>query len=275
MTVHRIYESLRRPEYTGENRCPPCTAVNVAIAAGLSAAVATASVPLAAATFLGALAVIALRGYLVPGTPTLTRRYLPGRVLRYFDHAGAETAAVVSPAEDVDVETLLLDAGALREAADDLRLDPAFRDAWLDETADLMEDDAAEAALAASLGIDRDRLVGIGHGGAYVANLDGEILGKWPSRAAFVADVAAMDVLADRIEAVSDLPSERRSGLARGLRVYLEECPDCGGVVEMGTETVESCCRSREVVASTCRSCGARLLEIDAEAVADADDPPA
>lgn len=82
-----LLDRLRQPGYTGENRCIPCTSVNVALAAASSALVAKmTSRRLASTAFVTSLGAIYLRGYLVPGTPTLTKRYLPERVLRWFDN---------------------------------------------------------------------------------------------------------------------------------------------------------------------------------------------
>ena len=36
-----VLDTFRQPEYTGDNRCIPCTVVNVAIAAVLAALIAT------------------------------------------------------------------------------------------------------------------------------------------------------------------------------------------------------------------------------------------
>jgi hypothetical protein len=75
---------LKNPEYTGENRCVPCTVVNALIAVAVSGLVALA-VPLLGLVVLAASALlIYFRGYLVPGTPELTKRYLPARVLTAF-----------------------------------------------------------------------------------------------------------------------------------------------------------------------------------------------
>jgi hypothetical protein len=46
-----------------------------------------------------------------------------------------------------------------------------------------------------------------------------------------------------------------------GLRLFVETCPVCDGRVSIGEETVESCCRSYDVVAVACDDCDARLLE--------------
>ena len=75
---------FKQPEYTGENRCLPCTVVNTIIALVLSVAVvagvarvANPAAGLAAGVVLlgCSLGAIYLRGYLVPGTPELTKQY--------------------------------------------------------------------------------------------------------------------------------------------------------------------------------------------------------
>ncbi|OIB56666.1 hypothetical protein [Natrialba sp. SSL1] len=86
-------DRLHQPEYTGENRCLPCTAVNIVLAVLLSAAAATlawvgtgpvVALAVGAIVFWCAVSLIAVRGYLVPGTPELTNRYLPDRLRRRF-----------------------------------------------------------------------------------------------------------------------------------------------------------------------------------------------
>jgi hypothetical protein len=119
---------LRLPEYTGENRCLPCTAVNVALALTGAGALAAFGRPGFAAGGLAAgLAVIWLRGYLVPGTPELTKRYLPERVLRLFGKGGEPAAPAA-----IDAESYLLSAGVLVETPDgtDLAFAPWFASAW-------------------------------------------------------------------------------------------------------------------------------------------------
>jgi hypothetical protein len=112
MSVSDVAERLRQPEYTGENRCLPCTVVNVVLAAlfalGLSV-VLTPAVGLAG--FAVGLGLVYLRGYLVPGTPELTERYFPPWLLRLFGK---------DPIEAIDTSTRSGGsprAGADREAA--------------------------------------------------------------------------------------------------------------------------------------------------------------
>ena len=85
MSVRSALEEIRQPEYTGENRCVPCTIANFAITAVFAAAVALVSVPLSLGFVVAALGSIWLRGYLVPKTPELTKRYFPEWLLAKFD----------------------------------------------------------------------------------------------------------------------------------------------------------------------------------------------
>jgi hypothetical protein len=255
---------LRQPAYTGANRCWPCTGTNVVIAAVLSVAVGWLWVPAGALLFLASLAAIWLRGYLVPGTPALTKRYFPDWLLAAFD----KTPTPVSDEGAIDAERVLLDAGVLEPCpeVDDLCLAPAFREAWYDHMASLRGSETQASALAAELGLDAEAVSFVEHGDAVVAHHGDGRVGQWESRAALVADLAAARELATWVRGWDGLSVAQRSQLLGGLRVFVEECPACGGPVTLAQETVESCCRSHEVVAVACASCAARLLEVPAEA---------
>ncbi|SFR89344.1 hypothetical protein SAMN05216559_0614 [Halomicrobium zhouii] len=79
-----MIDELKQPEYTGENRCLPCTGVNLLIAVVAAAVAGRRSRKAGAGVFVASVVLIYLRGYLVPGTPALTKRYLPDDVLRLF-----------------------------------------------------------------------------------------------------------------------------------------------------------------------------------------------
>jgi hypothetical protein len=267
---------LRQPEYTGENRCLPCTAVNVAIAAVGAAAVAAVGGPLLGAGGFGvALAAIWLRGYLVPGTPELTKRYLPERVLTLFGKAPDGAGRGARPAGDIDPEAYLLDAGVLVETAagDDFAFAPDFESAWRaavggepdgEADRDARGRDARDdlAALAELTGVDPDALSVDWRGGAAFAYADGERIGHWESRPAFRADVAADRVLAATRDDWADLPLADRSAVLGALRLFVEECPTCAGDVALEERVVESCCSSYDAVAGRCAGCDARLFEL-------------
>ncbi|ELZ58024.1 MULTISPECIES: hypothetical protein [Halorubrum] len=268
----RPLDRLRRPEYTGANRCLPCTAANVGVSAGASLVAGVLLGPgVGGGVFLASLAAVWLRGYLVPGTPELTKRYLPERVLALFGKAPDGAGRGARPVGDVEPEAYLLDAGVLAETpgGDDFGFAPGFAAAWraaveADEPsrgADRTDADDL-AALAALTGLDRDALSIDWRGGAASASADGERIGYWESRPALRADVAADRVLTATRDDWPSLPLADRSGILGALRLFVEECPACDGSVALEERVVESCCSSYDVVAGRCAGCDARLFEL-------------
>ncbi|UPV76387.1 hypothetical protein M0R89_19700 (plasmid) [Halorussus limi] len=259
-----LLDRFRQPEYTGENRCTPCTIVNVVIAAVGSAMVSYVLTPVGGAVaFALSLAAIYLRGYLVPGTPTLTKRYFPDWVLAKFDKLEDEQVEVGE--EEREPEAVLADAGAVEpcEQMDDLCLSESFRTEWRDNMDSIKEDGSEKSLLSSVLDVDEDKLTFEEHDEAMVAQYDNGRLGQWESRAALVADLAAATVLEDRYADWDDLTVTNQSRVLSGLRIFLETCPECGGAVQMEQETVESCCRTMDVVAVSCSECDSRILEVE------------
>lgn len=97
-----------------------------------------------------------------------------------------------------------------------------------------------------------------------MALLDGRRNARWESKAAYRSD-AATAVLQERCLGWRGLGFRDRTEVAGVLRLWLDRCPSCGGRVAMDRETVSSCCRERQVLASTCGSCGSRLFEADVD----------
>ncbi|RLM53642.1 hypothetical protein DVK02_12380 [Halobellus sp. Atlit-31R] len=254
----------RQPEYTGANRCLPCTVVNVALTALVAAGVGSVSAPLGVVVAALGVAAIYFRGYLVPGTPTLTKRYLPESVLELFDgHDAPEFALGAGASAVVDIERFLVDVGALDPCRgdEDLCLSPAFREAWYGRIDDRSADPAdAVPALLEDVGRDR-QVTTEQRQRAFVVMVDSAVVGRWESTAAFRADCAADAVLRDRSTTWATLTDETRLEVLGALRLWLDRCPDCGGPVSIDGETVESCCRSFKVVAATCDDCGTRVFE--------------
>lgn len=288
-----IVDGLRQPEYTGENRCTPCTIVNTVIAVVVSVVIAgglvvaggldsTISIAVGVAGFGVSAAAIYLRGYLVPKTPELTKRYFPDRVLAWFDKhpepgggftaesteetaAGDERQTIQEPDEDLNPEVALMEAGAVEECVDveDLCLSEGFEAAWRSRiTAARADDPDAEGIMAALDMPDVDGDVTVErYDNAVVLEHDGRQIGKWESGAALIADVTAAGELAERYDRWGELGPFDRSRLLRGLRIFVEQCPECDGPISLDQDTVESCCRSFDVVAVTCEACGSRLFE--------------
>jgi len=265
-------DRLRQPEYTGENRCVPCTAANLVIAAVASATVGAVWLSGGVVVLLASLAAIYLRGYLVPGTPALTKRYVPEWLLRRFDKepapgvpgdAESDVPGDVEMNDPDGLERFLRDARALEvcDGGDDLCLTADFREAWRDRMRE--QRSGGEPSFGDLLDVDPDRVSVESHGDAMVASIDDVRIAQWESRAAYVADVAAAAELRERHHTWGGLDFESRTRVLGGLRLWLDRCPACGGAVGFGGETVESCCRSIDVVAATCRACDARLVEAE------------
>ena len=259
--------TLRNPEYTGENRCLPCTGVNLGIAlvltvlsfVFLSMLVSTAMAALTAiSVFIIATFVIWAWGYLVPGTPTLTQRYLPDRVHAWFGHEPPTLADDGS----IDLEHLFLDADLLEPCVeeDDLCLrDEVAHD--LQDVVDSLDGKPDPDRFVTAIGMDGSDLDVFEQRNAVMLTVDGRHVASWPSSTALLADSAIAHVISDRLPTWDSLSTEDRARAITGLRVFLDECPDGGGAVTIRSETVSSCCSEHEVVAAVCEDSGERLFE--------------
>ncbi len=296
-----LIDVLRRPEYTGDNRCLPCTVLNAVIAVVLGALLSRKSKPAGIAVIAVSAVLIYLRGYLVPGTPELTKQYLPRPVLRWFgkspendvasglggrnppktnpeqptaanDESGLKDDGDASdsgnePVVPDDLETYFLEADLVEpcEGKDDLCLTSAFEAEWLDAVEALDTDDLDLASTAIdSFGFDGDPddlEFAEKDDGAYALYYGSRYGGKWPSYTALLADLAAGTLLGSWIEEWDDYTSRQKGQLLNSLRMFLETCPTAAGGVRMGEEVVESCCSESTVIAVTCEETGERLFE--------------
>ncbi|MFD1589392.1 hypothetical protein ACFR9U_20650 [Halorientalis brevis] len=240
---------LTQPAYTGTNRCLPCTVLNVVIAVAISSVLAARRSVATGVTALSfCSAIIYLRGYLVPGTPTITREYAPPWFLRLFGKQPSRP-----PSIDVDAVAAERAGDAQSPAVSD-----AFRAAWRERIAELRGDDPDPRQVAETLGVDASDLSAVPGSVAYV--LDDDLL-QWESELALVADVAAADLLDARSDRWAHLsPGERRRVLST-LRSAFEDCPRCGGPLDRTTARLDSCCTDPTTVVSvTCPDCGACVL---------------
>ena len=267
--LRHTVERLRQPAYTGPNRCLPCTTVNAAIAAAVAVVVGVVWHPVGGGmTFAVCLAVIYLRGYLVPGTPELTKRYVPGRLLRLFGkeslaNADDGTTPEGRDAETAETETLLRTAGVVEPEpeADDLRLTDEFREVWWRRIRQFRDDEERAARhLASVLDVDPAALGFVGEA-EFGVSYEGDLIAEWVSEAAFYADLAAEPTLVEWLNDWDDLGDRRRTNLLAGLRAFLERCPACDAELQQVENVRQSCCTSDLVSVSVdCESCGARVF---------------
>ncbi|SEO90771.1 hypothetical protein SAMN04487948_10786 [Halogranum amylolyticum] len=253
MTDSELVNRFRRAEYTGENRCIPCTVANGGIAAVAAVVVALFAAPwLGVLSFVAAALVIYLRGYLVPGTPALTRRYFPPWLLRLF---GKEPVAAV-PTASGDAGRPLVAAGVLRATDEGPVLTPRFGETWSERAAARHATGANEADVAAAF--DAESVSRLGDA-SFV--LDGDTSVRWESTAALAADVAGAELLAERV-GWTEYDRDRRRTTLQALRLRLDSCPACGATLVAETRRVDPCCQRPHLVAeSVCEGCGAVVAD--------------
>ncbi len=285
MSNSNVVSSLRREEFTGENRCIPCTLVNIGIALVLSLAVAVVMVELAVIVFGLSLLAIYLRGYLVPGTPKLTKRYLPDRVLKLFDKHPVEEA---SPEQEwdtlqkiaeyrehaVEPEEFLQEISAIEPC--DRETEFCYTDEFetrvttqVNELSDRTDGQIAEefgitpAMLGDIYEVDESEITVEPR--EYPAIKIGRRIRKWPTSEALALDVALNRALGEQSAEWQTVPQRQRIEILEALRALAEQCPGCGGRIERSEGSVESCCVEYEVISIRCQDCGVHLRELDPE----------
>lgn len=233
---------LRRPEYTGSNRCRACTVVNAAVLLVVAALVGLRSPPAAAGVGAVGAALIALRGYLVPFTPRFAPALVDPLPGGFFDHSGpADSDALADvDADDPDPEAVLralADAGVVAADGDRLGVTQAFETAWRERMADLAaapDDRLATVARDTNPAVESARVERTGtEAFLVVTGVDGSV--AWLRRPVAVAEVAAVAALSD-----TDLPPALRAVAADAVCAFLDTCPVCGDDLVEGR--LDDCC---------------------------------
>lgn len=280
-------DRLRRPAYTGDRRCWPCTVLNLVLVAAGGALVSLWSRPVALLAAALGVGLVALRGYVLPGTPRFAPRLvalLPASVsVGHGDDADRPPDGLADAGDPERVLAALVDAGVVSvgddggaesdgdggdgdgeddesgAAAPDLYLDPAFRDAWTDRMAALRAADesafldrvAAACPTAVDARLDGDRVLLAGERDVRT------------SRAVAIAETAAVETLRER-----GVPDGVGPRAATPLRTFLRTCPACGGSVR--ETTVRNCCGGPgsvyghpEQPVLACEDCETVVVELD------------
>ncbi|WP_254278751.1 hypothetical protein [Haloarcula marina] len=264
--------SMREPSYTGENRCWPCTLVNLAVVGVfvlwlavrkrrvLSLVVATVGV-----------GIVYLRGYVVPYTPRFAPQLVDASPLPndlFHDAIDEHEAERESLADaDLDGETVMRElgaAGVLVAEGEMLLLADEVDEAWRDEMdalASLSLSDLAAEVERSMPNVGRaDTLVTDGSEWVVVGDAGGELV----ARPVAIAELAAYRTLGYRI----DDEAVRLAG-AESFRMFLEACPACGTALVESSEV--SCCggymtpRQSPNETLVCPSCEQRLFTFPSE----------
>lgn len=248
--------SLRNPRYTGSNRCWPCTAVNVGLLVVVAATVAAlaGAVPAAVALILGSVA-IAVRGYLVPGTPRLTRT-LPDPVLTRFGKHG-------DPTRELPVTESLVAAAVLGE---DLSLPSSVESTVSAAAREYVADrEALEAAVPTAFPPVTEVSVRRALGGAenwFAFDDEGTTRHQWPGRPLAALDVAAAERLTTALPDWADRSTAERATMLSLVRREIDTCPECGDAYVEPDGPRVTCCGGRSLVgARRCETCGYALFD--------------
>ncbi|WP_224335403.1 hypothetical protein [Haloprofundus halobius] len=298
-----LFDTVRRPEYTGDRRCWPCTAVNAAIISVVCLLLAPFSSGFSLLVGVVGVGLVYFRGYAVPFTPTFAPKLVSRLPVDFGPNyavgddrsgslgdsvGGAESGAEVGSDDDegndsgtdgdeadddtdarrsdalthdeLDGETLVRELGAAGVFADgdELSLTDDFVDEWTAEMRDLRATDrealaaaAADAMPAAATWVLDDEWVVLEADGAKT----------WLSESVAISETAAVRALRSR-----DVDDEVAAHAANPLRMFLPECPACGGVV--AETTVRNCCGgtmgvydSPDIEVLACEKCDELLYE--------------
>lgn len=265
---------LKDPAYTGKNRCMACTIVNILIATLLAVMVSLiAFVYISSATAIvigGAILAISLvriwlKGYLVPGTPTLTKRYFPTWLLAWFGKAPQQPIWWLTEdaggLEGEEIQELLVRTNVIEpcQESSDLCLSEKFQSDWEEVIATANPEPTVEE-VTSILGAESKNATLNRYGNAITLSNNNDQIAFWPSQSSLRADLASGKILQNYIDSWEDYSIIKRGQILHTLRLFFEECPN-GGKAEMTEETVESCCSSHEVVAVVCQESGERLFE--------------
>jgi hypothetical protein len=270
--------AFRNPDYTGSNRCWPCTAVNAIVVGLLSAGIAVIGYEFGA-VLVGALGVAAIwmRGYAVPGTPQLTR-YLPESVLRLFGKGSSPTR------RPTDVVRTLFEAELLAGSEDGSpQLADEARTTYETRTRELAADrerleDAVPEAFPGVASVSANRGLG-GRETWFAKDEEGNTVTQWEARPVVAMDVAGAELLADRVDGWERYEPRKRREAYAVLRQGASTCPSCGGEFEAEGSRSVACCGGRSLTGVLrCPDCNYAVVDTNdlpaaATSEPDADSP--
>lgn len=271
--------NLKNPNYTGENRCWPCTAINVLIALISASALALYSTELAVIATILFLVIIYFHGFLIPRTPVLTERYLPAQVLNLFGKPPTTSSTIVTldEQEAADFPERFLGRAEILVSSpgrNDRCLDTEFAEGWREQVQTARENEGAKQTQLTALAPPEVEGVSVEHHGTtsapllgveepvttITATVDGRQIGMWGSETALLADIAAAAELRKTIPEWGQLDIKQRNRVLLSLRIFLERCPSCDASVELAQE--DRCCGRASLIRAQCCECDALILEV-------------
>ncbi len=252
-----IWTSIRQDEFTGENRCLPCTVVNLIISALLAGIIGYYSRGIGIIGFGLSALLIYLRGYLIPKTPYITQEYFPDSVLRAFGKSSGH-------ADDKEVEQLMEDLDILKpeDDADTSTLNPSFEKQWRQRLKDRKNKTSGKNIIS-QLFLPENEFEVKSDSEKMAAMANGQIVGRWPSKVSRVVDVISDRTLRDYAQRWEHLGPQTRLQILFALRKFVKVCPNCGGQITTQTIEVDSCCGPVPVIEAQCTDCSKLLFKVE------------
>jgi len=254
-----MLQQYKREKYTGVNRCQRCTVVNLGIA-GVISVIAWTLLPALGMTVFGlSVLLIYFRGYLVPGTPTLTKRYFPESLLSLFRKSSGSTANDSHLVDPPAIEELPFVMGT----GDGIGLEPAFEEDLHEELGRFGSD--PEQALSGLLPYDEFEVSGSEEGEIQVVvPEEGEMreIASWPNESELLVDTAILSLLAERVTNWGLLTPHQQLNTSSQVRALLESCPLCKGSLYPFEAKEETCCSIIRRAGLECRDCGKTVLTV-------------
>lgn len=249
-----LLQAIHQPEYTGENRCYPCTLLNVLIASGLGIGAGLLS-PITGLVFTTtSIILIYYRGYLIPGTPYITKAYFPESLLELFGKSNYPEELNL----DFDAEALLFELGVITQQGDELALSGDFVQHWTQKAQNSNKVD--KETVIRELGFDEETTLTEVNDRTIVHNEGVSVL-RWDSDLSVQSDHITLGTLSN-YDHWNKLSPEQRAQVVYSLRIFLEQCAECGGQIRPTQREIGSCCHSREELAYVCNGCDQILIGI-------------
>jgi hypothetical protein len=254
---------FKQEEYTGEDRCLPCTIVNLSILLILSLIIGCIisirrsyleSGIIVMVILIFGIFVIWSRGYLVPKTPELTKKYMPTWMLKIFGKKIYENIGY----RFKNTQAILkqLDIIEPCKTDNDICLTESFKSEWRKEVnADNNSYNVIHNLYKNSISIKAAE----NNDSIYLEN-DKRIILIWPSVTALQIDAATVQVLKEKNQ-WEDWPLQTKANVISSIRMLLDYCPDGSDLVR-DSEIVESCCSNHEVVTGVCAKSGDKIFEL-------------
>jgi hypothetical protein len=143
-------------------------------------------------------------------------------------------------------------------------LSEQFAGDWRTQMVEMDGRERDQDVLTELLSVDESRVeMGWDEKGLF-ARLDGEDIGRWTSRAAFVADLTAVKTFRRHYPDWWQLSTPDRNRVLGALRLSLKTCPTCDGAVVVDTERLDdgdTNSQQKRHVTATCTACTAELFD--------------